>query len=114
MTVMPMMNATNAHAETPFWVPRGRFYARDATVLRAISDNSLIIGTLRWTWRHYRAISRVLDQIPKIERSDEHGEQPGQHEASKQHRPVPGIETEKPTISREAQCRKPQHRGQPL
>jgi hypothetical protein len=37
------MNATDTHAETPFWVPRGRFHAQGATALPAIAGDLLII-----------------------------------------------------------------------
>jgi hypothetical protein len=40
-----MMNATDAHAETPFWVSRGRFHAQ-GTCLHRIGIDSLIIGGL--------------------------------------------------------------------
>jgi hypothetical protein len=43
LTMMSMMNATDTHADTPFWVPHGRFHAQGATALRAIGADSLII-----------------------------------------------------------------------
>jgi hypothetical protein len=50
------------------------------------------------------------DQVPRAERSDEQGQQSGQHKSAKQHGPIPGIEAQKPTVTREAQCGEPQHR----
>jgi hypothetical protein len=52
----------------------------------------------------------LLVEIPKRACSDQQSQQSGYHEAAEQHRPVPGIEAEKPTISREAQCGEPEHR----
>jgi hypothetical protein len=52
-------------------------------------------------------------EIPNVDRSDEQSQQSGQHKAAEQHRPVSGVETQKPTITREAQCRKPLHRDNP-
>ena len=35
-------------------------------------------------------------------------------EASQQHRPIPCVEAQEPTVTREAQCHEPLHRGEPL
>ena len=45
--------------------------------------------------------------------SHEHRDQAGENEAAKQHRPIPGVETQKPTVTGEAHCGEPQHRNEP-
>jgi hypothetical protein len=47
---------------------------------------------------------------PRLQRSDEQGQQSSHHKSAEQHGPVPGIEAQKPTVTRKAQCGEPQHR----
>jgi hypothetical protein len=42
------------------------------------------------------------ESSPRAEWSDEQGQQSGQHKSAEQHGPIPGIEAQKPTVTREA------------
>ena len=57
-------------------------------------------------WLSHRAIEMTVG-----DGSDQQGQQSGQHEPAKKHRPVPGIEAQEPAIGGQSQGREARHYG---